>query len=144
MTIRKCFQHFVERLRQYKHVLLTAHNCKLFDAYRLLYRILEYPIFYLCLPTSIEEFADTLPLSRRSFKGELLNFKLETVAKHIPRSDFTFDSHNAEAYLLILQTTLNKYTRPYQLTNQLFSSFTANQTRQVLEHKYQLAATTKR
>ena len=145
VPIRKCFQQFVEWLQQYKPVLLTAHNCKLFDAYRLLYQMQEYaadlrPMF----ADIVEGFADTLPLFRHLFKEELFNFKLETVAKHILGSDLTFDSHNAEADVLTLQAT--ECTRSYQLTDQFFSitSSTTNQTRQMLEHKYRFAATTNR
>ena len=68
----------------------------------------------------VEGFADTLPLFRHLFKEELFNFKLETVAKHILGSDFTFDSHNADADVLTLQATLNKCTRSYQLTDHSF------------------------
>ena len=42
VPITKCFQHVVDWLQQYKPVLLTAHNYKLFDAYRLLYQMQDY------------------------------------------------------------------------------------------------------
>ena len=68
----------------------------------------------------VQGFADTLPLFRHLFTEELFYLKLETVSKHILGSDFTFDSHNAEADVLTLQTTLNKCTRSYQLTDHSF------------------------
>jgi len=123
VTLSSCLCDFIEWLKKYQPVLLAAHNCKRFDSFRLLYHLSQTQDA--ALMTSFLEyvggFADTLPMFRSMYKGELVNYKQETIATHVLGTDFTYEAHNASADVTVLQKVVGACKQPEMLLKHGFS-----------------------
>ncbi|CAC5380286.1 unnamed protein product [Mytilus coruscus] len=91
VTSESAFQSFVLWLEQYGQVMLVAHNCKLFDARRLINNMSKltcYAAFRKC----VSGFADTLPLFRQKITG-LNSYSQQKLFEHFWNEQY--NAHNA-------------------------------------------------
>ncbi|CAC5416320.1 unnamed protein product [Mytilus coruscus] len=109
VTSESAFQSFVLWLEQYGQVMLVAHNCKLFDARRLINNMSKltcYAAFRKC----VSGFADTLPLFWQKFPG-LNSYCQQKLFEHFCNEQY--NAHNAvdDVDSLHKLMTLSKETR---------------------------------
>ncbi|XP_052075942.1 uncharacterized protein LOC127714036 [Mytilus californianus] len=91
VTSESAFQSFVLWLEQYGQVMLVAHNCKLFDARRLINNMSKLTC-YAAFRKSVFGFADTLPLFRQKFPG-LNSYSQQKLFEHFCNEKY--NAHNA-------------------------------------------------
>ena len=112
VTIAQCVIDFIQWLRHdvQGEIILVAHNCKVFDAPRLLNHV------SICnqaaeFGETVCGFVDTLPLFRAHYKNELTKFSQKSLADHFLHKEY--NAHNAEDDAKILQEIVNvsKLTR---------------------------------
>ncbi|XP_063436607.1 uncharacterized protein LOC134718035 [Mytilus trossulus] len=105
------FQNFTSWLEQHKPCVLAAHNCKTFDARRLLYSLSKFTCFGE-FRQNVSGFVDTLPLFK-TFYPDLPNHKQNTIFKEVCKSDYI--AHNAiedvEALRVLLGNISNNYKK---------------------------------
>jgi DNA polymerase III epsilon subunit-like protein len=123
VDIVTCLKSFIQWLKKFKPALLIAHNCKRFDSYRLVYQLMnindsENMNMFV---DAVYGFADTLPMFRDLYKGELVNYKLSTVAAHVLDSDFVYDAHNAKEDVLALQRIVSRCGQQANILQYSFS-----------------------
>lgn len=91
LPVDSVLQQFITWLGSLQHVVLVAHNCKLFDSVRLMYHIRNNNL----IPQFSEHvvaFADTRPLFAELYPT-LPNVKQVTVVSHVLSE--SYDAHNA-------------------------------------------------
>ncbi|CAC5421926.1 unnamed protein product [Mytilus coruscus] len=91
VTSEAAFQSFVLWLEQYGQVMLVAHNCKLFDARRLINNMSKLTC-YAAFGNCVSGFADTLSLFRQKFPG-LNSYSQQKLFEHFCNEQY--NAHNA-------------------------------------------------
>ncbi|VDI08997.1 Hypothetical predicted protein [Mytilus galloprovincialis] len=97
------FQSFVLWLDTQSPVLLVAHNCKTFDAKRLIFNISQYSCFN-AFRECVIGFSDTLPLFKNMYS--LDSYTQESLHKHLLENDYI--AHNAINDVLSLESIIIK------------------------------------
>ncbi len=108
VTISKCLSDFVSWLKSLNNpIILVGHNCKTFDAYRLLKQFQLHGTEQLAFFEGIVHgFADSLPLFRKMLEGVCPNFKQTTIVQHILGNDFHYVAHDAKEDAVALENAL--------------------------------------
>ncbi|XP_063442827.1 DNA polymerase III PolC-type-like [Mytilus trossulus] len=104
------FQNFTSWLEQHKPCVLAAHNCKTFDARRLLYSLSKFTCFGE-FRQNVSGFVDTLPLFK-TFYPDLPNHKQNTIFKDVCKSDYI--AHNAIEDVEALRVLLGNISIDYK------------------------------
>ena len=101
VPIKDCLLDFVRWLRNVNtKVILVAHNCKAFDARRLVRHVVASGIMEE-FSQVVAGFADTLPMFRFLYQGKFREFKQTTIVREILKKDY--DAHDAIEDSKVLQ-----------------------------------------
>ena len=94
MTIKKCLLNFIDwcQSRSNGQVVLVGHNCKVFDAPRLLRKVRACGLIE-PFEKIVVGFIDTLPVFRKLYKGRFRCFSQENLATEL--LGITYKAHNA-------------------------------------------------
>jgi DNA polymerase III alpha subunit (gram-positive type) len=126
-SLEQGLQQLIDWLAVRKQALLIAHNCHLFDSYRLLWQCQCSGIAITQFNEAVTGLANTLPYFYRLYP-EIANHQLSAINNYLLKVDF--NAHNASADVDILQ----KLCTCNQLSNMHDFTFTVDSVMQCLVH----------
>ena len=104
ITISECLEQFIDWCQQKQRVLLVAHNCKVFDAPRLVNHVEKCDKLE-AFSKAVVGFSDTLSAFKNVYKGEMKGFSQGNLVKTILQKDY--EAHNALDDAILLQELVN-------------------------------------